>query len=138
MARLVREVMTKNPVTMDQSRSVVDAARAMRQHGIGDVIVMDGNRFHGIVTDRDIVVRAVAEGNVSGMSLGSICSTEVATVSPDDPLERVSQLMRERAVRRVPVLDGGRPVGIVSMGDLSVAQDPGSLLGDISSAPMNR
>lgn len=138
MAQVVREVMTKNPITMDLSRSVVDAARAMRQHGIGDILVMDGNRFHGIVTDRDIVVRAVAEGNVGGMSLGSICSTDVVTVSPDDPIDRVTELMRQRAVRRVPVLDGGRPVGIVSLGDLSMATETGSLLGAISSAPQNR
>jgi CBS domain-containing protein len=125
MAQRVREIMSKNPVTMDQSRSVVDAARAMRQHGLGVVMVMDGSQFRGVVTDRDIVVRGVAEGNIGGLTIGSLCSPDVLALSPHDPVDRALRLMRERSLQHVAILDGGRPVGTVSLGDLAAERVPG-------------
>ena len=134
----VREVMTKDPVVLEQSTSLVEGARTMRERDIGAVIVFASGRLVGVATDRDIVIRGVAEGNIGGMTLGDVCSRELHTISPDEPIERAVQLMREHSVRRLPVVEGGRPIGILSLGDLAVEKDPGSALGDISSAAPNR
>ena len=139
MAQRVREVMTGDPVTLPKDATVVEAARVMRDKGIGDVIVTDGDRAAGIVTDRDIVVRAVAEGQApESVRLEQVRSGELTAVSPDDPVERAIQVMRDRAVRRVPVVEDGRPIGVVSIGDLAIDRDPDSALADISEEPPNR
>ncbi len=139
MAQRVREVMTGSPVTLPKDATVVEAARLMRDEGIGDVIVTDGDRAAGIVTDRDIVVRAVADGRApESVRLEQVGSQDLTAVSPDDPVERAIEIMRERAVRRVPVVEDGRPVGIVSIGDLAVERDPDSALADISEEPPTR
>jgi CBS domain-containing protein len=115
-----------------------DAARRMKDRNIGDVIVLDGAVVCGVVTDRDIVVRAVAEGlDPKSTTLGEICSRELVTVHPDDSVKDAVQLMRAHALRRLPVLDGFNPVGIVSIGDLAIERDAGSALADISSAAPN-
>lgn len=138
MAQSIREVMTSDPVTLPASSSLVEAARQMKQQDIGDVLVVDGDTVRGIVTDRDIVVRAIAEGrDPNGTSLRDVCSDQVVSLSPDDTVESAVRLMRERAVRRLPVVEGGRAVGIVSIGDLAVDRDPDSALADISAARGN-
>ena len=138
MALTLRDVMTANPVTLPAEAPVLDAAKKMREADIGDVIVLDGDRICGLVTDRDIVVRVLAEDREpAGTKLSEICSRELATVSPDDDLTQAGDLMRERTVRRVPVVEDGRPVGIVSMGDLALERDPDSALGEISAAAPN-
>jgi CBS domain-containing protein len=139
MAQSIRSVMTSNPVTLSTTSSVAEAARAMRDANIGDIIVLDGERTCGILTDRDIVVRAVAEGrDLASTKVADICSQELTTMSPNDSIEEAVLLMREKAIRRLPVIEGGKPVGIVSIGDLAVSQDPRSALGHISAAPANR
>jgi CBS domain-containing protein len=139
MAQSIRDFMTPNPVSLPATSSVVYAARAMRDANIGDIIVLDNGRICGIVTDRDIVVRAVAEGrDLSTTTLKDICSQELTTLSPTDSVEDAVYLMREKAIRRLPVVEGGKPVGIVSIGDLATALDPHSALGHISAAPPNR
>ncbi len=137
--QLVRDVMTPNPIALASSSTAADAARAMRDADIGDVIVTEDGQVCGIVTDRDIVVRVVAQGrDPRQTSLADICSRDLTTLSPRGTVREALLLMREKAVRRLPVVEGGRPVGIVSIGDLAVEQEPGSVLGDISSAPPNR
>jgi CBS domain-containing protein len=139
MAQSVRDVMTANPIALPATSSVVDAARTMRDANIGNVIVVDNGRICGIVTDRDITVRGVAEGkDVSSLKLRDICSQEITTLSPTDSVDDAVRLMREKAVRRLPVVEGGKAVGIVSLGDLAVERDPHSALGNISAAPPNR
>ena len=138
MAQRVREIMTGNPVSLPKDATVVDAARLMRDEDIGDVIVTDGERATGIVTDRDIVVRAVAEGHApESVRLEQVGSDGLTAVSPDDPVESAIKIMREQAVRRVPVVEDGKPVGIVSIGDLAIERDPDSALADISAAEPN-
>lgn len=135
----VREVMTANPVVVPKDASVLDAARLMRDRGIGDVIVIDGDETEGIVTDRDIVVRAVAEGSDPGrVRVEEVLSGELATVAPDDPVERAIELMRQKAIRRIPVVEAGKPVGVVSIGDLAIERDADSALADISEEPPTR
>jgi CBS domain-containing protein len=138
-ATTVREVMTKNPLCLPETASVQQAARAMRDSHIGDVLVINSNeKLAGIVTDRDIVVRAVADGlDAKHVPLGRIMSRPEHTLEPDEPIERTLELMRKANVRRIPVVENGRPLGIVSLGDLAVERDPNSVLGRISSSPAN-
>ena len=138
MAQQIRELMTPNPVTLPGTASVHEAARAMRDAQIGDVIVIEHDQVCGIITDRDIVVRTIAETrDPATTTLADICSHRLLTVTPTDSVEEVVRLMRTHAIRRVPVVDGGQAVGIVSLGDLAVERDPGSALGKISDAPPN-
>ena len=138
MAQQIRELMTPNPVTLPGTASVHEAARAMRDRQIGDVIVIEHDQVCGIVTDRDIVVRTVAETqDPATTTLADICSHNLLTVTPTDSVEEAVRLMRTHAIRRLPVVDGGQAVGIVSLGDLAVERDPGSALGEISDAPPN-
>jgi CBS domain-containing protein len=138
MPETVRDVMSPKPVAVEPSTSIIDAARAMRDNGVGDVLVVRDGRLEGLVTDRDIVVRGVAEGgDLGSTSVGELCSDELITVAPTDDVERAVQLMRDRAVRRLPVVEGNEPVGIVSIGDIAIERQPGTALADISSQPPN-
>jgi CBS domain-containing protein len=130
--------MTPNPVARPGTASVHEATRAMRDADLGDVIVIEHNQVCGMVTDRDIVVRTVAEArDPATTTLADLCSHPFVTVTPTDRIEQAVQLMRSKAIRRVPVVEGGQPVGIVSLGDLAVERDPGSARGAISAAPPN-
>ena len=138
MTQSIRDVMSANPITMPVASTVSEAARTMREANIGDIIVLEGDQLYGIVTDRDIVVRTVAEGrDPETATLGDICSREMTTLSPTDIVEDAVRLMRDKAIRRVPVIENGTPIGIVSLGDLAVSQDLHSTLGHISAAPPN-
>jgi CBS domain-containing protein len=135
MGQAIKEIMTTDLVTRPGSTSLQDGARLMRDRDIGDILVMEGERLQGIVTDRDIVVRCVADrGDISSATLADACSPELVTVSPDTEIREAARIMADRAVRRLPVVEDGRPVGIVSLGDLAVEQDPESALGGISAA----
>ena len=139
MAQTIRDVMSSKPVTLRLEDTVYSAAEAMKKNDIGDVLVIDSdNKIAGIVTDRDIAVRAVAEGrDPSATQLSDVCSSNIASVSPDDPISTAVDTMRERAIRRLPVVDGDTPVGVVSIGDLAIDLDKRSALADISAAPAN-
>jgi CBS domain-containing protein len=137
----IRDIMTKNPVTIQANASVLEAAQAMKTANIGDVIVLkEGNgEICGVVTDRDIVVRAIAEGKeASKTRVLDVCSDKVHTISPDEDVDEVIRVMRRYKVRRIPVIENQKAVGIVSLADLAASRDPGSLLGEISAAPPNR
>ena len=139
MDQQVKDVMTTQLITLDRDASLADAARVMRDQGIGDVIVVDGDDAAGIVTDRDIVIRGVAEGvDPNSTRLGQVVSGDLTSVAPDDPVDRAIELMREKAVRRLPVLESGKPVGVISLGDLAIQGDAGSVLADISDEPDDR
>jgi len=89
----------------------------------------------GIVTDRDIVVRGVAEGiDAESTSVSDVCTTGVETIEPDASVDEALSRMREKDIRRLPVAKNGRPVGIISLGDLAVEREPDSTLADISAA----
>ncbi|RFS81669.1 CBS domain protein [Actinomadura pelletieri DSM 43383] len=138
MAQMVNEVMTPVPVSVSPDTSLVRVGDLMRQHGIGDVLVVHEGRLRGLVTDRDIVVRAVAlEKDLGATPVADICSTNIVTVAPDADADDAVRLMRRHAVRRIPVVDGDRPIGMVSIGDLAVQRDERSALADISAEPPN-
>ncbi len=134
-----KDVMTASPLTLLASATIADAAKAMRDKDVGSIIVLEkDDTLCGIVTDRDIVVRAVANGAGVKSTLSEICSDDVVEASPDTPVDELVRMMSEKAIRRVPVLDHGKVVGIVSIGDLAMSRDPDSCLGNISAAPANR
>ena len=134
--RKVRDVMSAAPVCMPPGESVSAAARAMKQHGTGTVLVLTGGRLSGLVTDRDITVRVLAENRDPRITrIGDICSSELVVLDPDDDLAQAARLVRDRAVRRMPVLRDGTPVGVVSTGDLALEKDAKSVLSGVSSAP---
>jgi CBS domain-containing protein len=136
--KTLRDVMSTQPVTLPSSATVLEAARCMQEREIGDVVVMDGDRVGGIVTDRDIVIRAVAAGlDPASCRVSDVCSGDVATLSPDDTIKRAVDLMKQKAIRRIPVVEDGRPVGIVSIGDLAIEANGEKALADISAAPPN-
>jgi CBS domain-containing protein len=138
MPQRIHDVMTPNPVALPGTTSVYEAARVMRDQDIGDVIVIENHQVCGIVTDRDIVVRTVAEAQDSATTtLADVCSHALLTVTPTDTVEEAVRLMRTYAIRRLPVVEGGKAVGMVSLGDLAVERDPDSALGEISAAPPN-
>jgi CBS domain-containing protein len=133
----VRDVMTSNPVCVDPDTTIVDAAKQMSKREIGDVLVQNGGDVC-IVTDRDVVVRVIAEGrDPASTRVRDVCTSAVETVTPDTPIATAVGLMRDKAIRRLPVVEDGKAVGIVSLGDLAERQDPNSALADISSAPPN-
>lgn len=136
MAQKVSEVMTPVPVTVPPEASLVEAADQMRRHGIGDVLVAEGEMLRGLVTDRDIVVRAVAHGrDMATTKVSEVCSSDLVTVEPADDADTAVRLMREHAIRRVPVVDHGRAIGVVSIGDMAIERDTRSVLSDISAQP---
>jgi CBS domain-containing protein len=139
MAKRVREVMTSDPVTLSSDSTLSEAAREMREADIGSVIVLDDGSICGIVTDRDIVVRGIAQGlDPEETPLSEVCSRELVTLSPDEEVDQAVTLMRERGIRRLLVEEAGRPVGIVSLGDLAIERDKRSVLGQISAQPASR
>ena len=139
MPQKIRDIMTKNPITLSGDSTVQEAARAMRERDIGTVLVTDAKQcLQGIVTDRDIVVRSVAKGeNPEDASVREVATTDVQTLSPDDSIDDAIKKMEEGDVRRLPVVEDGKPVGIVSLGDLAKAKDQDSALANISSASPN-
>ncbi len=139
MAQSVQDVMTTDVVTVQAGDTVADAAKAMRDADIGNVIVMRENQIFGILTDRDIVVRVIAEGkDVNQVMAGEVSSQNPITVSPDTSTEEAASMMKEAAIRRIPVMNSEEVVGIVSIGDLAMDSDRESALGEISAAPANR
>lgn len=133
----IGDLMTPAPQSLSRTDTALDAARAMRSSNIGAVIVTaEGGEIFGLLTDRDIIVRAVALGQDPAKTrLESICSTDPVCLAPTDEVGAAIKLMRKNSVRRVPVVENGKPVGIISLGDVAAERDPESALGQISAAP---
>jgi CBS domain-containing protein len=138
MTQTVSDVMTRNPATIEREDSTAEAARRMAAVGSGDVVVLDNGKVCGILTDRDIAIRLVAEDKPGTTPVSEIVTeTELTTVSPDTPLDQAIQLIRAKAVRRLPVVEKDQAIGIVSIGDLAIERDPESALADVSAAKDN-
>ena len=138
MGQTVSDIMTKAPAALSADDTVRAAARYMRELNVGAIVVQKQGQLFGIVTDRDIVVRCLALGGDCDVTrVGEICSPEVTTLRPDDDVDHAVALMRERAIRRIPVVKNGKAVGILSLGDLALERDPHSALGAISGASPN-
>lgn len=137
MARTVSELMTAHPTVVEVTDTLRSVAQTMATQDVGALVVAEGGAIVGIVTDRDLVVRGLAVGIGADAPVGQLTSGELVSVGPDDDVAEVVQIMRDRAVRRVPVVEGNRAVGVISLGDLAMALDADSALADISAAPAN-
>jgi CBS domain-containing protein len=140
MVQVIEDIMTKEIHSVSEHATLRQVARVMHDQQVGDVLVTDANgKLRGIVTDRDIVVRAIADGkNLHATKVGDICTQRPVTLQPDSTVEEAVKLMRQNAIRRIPVVSDGVPIGIVSLGDLARQNQPGSTLASISaSAPNN-
>jgi signal-transduction protein with cAMP-binding, CBS, and nucleotidyltransferase domain len=122
----VRDVMTPGPIGVDYDQSVGEAARAMRDWGVGAILVVSNGSLYGLVTDRDLVVRAVAEERGADEPVGPLSSANLIGVDADAGVREAMRLMRQHSVRRLPVLKDGQVTGIVSLGDLAI-QDESAL-----------
>jgi signal-transduction protein with cAMP-binding, CBS, and nucleotidyltransferase domain len=114
----VRDVMTPGPIGVDYYQSIGTAAQTMRDWGVGAVLVVNDQALYGLVTDRDLVVRAVAESRGPDEPVGPLSSRDLVGVHADEDTNVAVALMREHAVRRLPVIEDGQVAGIVSLGDL--------------------
>jgi CBS domain-containing protein len=137
MAETVRDVMTSDPKSVDADATVKDAAELMANENIGNVLVVENGEVQGILTDRDIVLRVIAKGEGGDASVREAATSGVESLSPDDSLDDAIKKMEQADVRRLPVVEDGKPVGIVSLGDLAVEKDRDSALADISAASPN-
>ena len=130
----VRDVMTPGPIGVDYHQSIGEAARTMRDWGVGAVLVVHEQALRGLVTDRDLVVRAMAESKAPDEPVGPLSTGDLVGVSADDDADVAVRLMRKYAVRRLPVIDDGQIAGMISLGDLALEADPASALAEVSQA----
>jgi CBS domain-containing protein len=126
----IRDVMTPNPSTLSPDDTIQNAARLMRDEDTGAVPVVENGRIVGMVTDRDIVIRAVADGGQISRPVRDVITTHVVSVTPDSSTREAAELMSENQVRRLPVVDNGVLVGIVSLGDIAVKEGKDKRSGD--------
>ena len=119
----VRDVMTPGPIGVDYYQSIGEAARTMRDWGVGAVLVVNDESLYGLVTERDLVVRAVAEARGADEPVGPLSSANLIGVDADADVREAMRLMRQHAVRRLPVLEDGQVTGIVSLGDLAITDE---------------
>ena len=121
MAKSVRDAMTENPRSIGASATVVEAARLMREQHIGSLPITDGEQLVGLITDRDITTRVVAEAaDIETTSVGDVSSQDLISVEPDHELDEALNLMARHQVRRLPVVEDGRLVGIVAQADIAL------------------
>ena len=126
----VREVMTTNPRCVSPNDSIQMAARIMKEEDTGVVPIVDNGRAVGVVTDRDIVIRAIADGGQPNKPVREICSRDLVCATPDMSTREATRIMSERQIRRLPVVEGDRLVGIVSIGDIAVKEGKDSRTGE--------
>ncbi|MFD1660809.1 CBS domain-containing protein [Streptomyces caeni] len=135
MGDFAREAMAPGVVAVPPDVSLAEAAQPRRAQDVGDVLGGDGGRVLGVITDRDVTLRAVADGAAPlTVSAQAVCTRAPVVVGPDAPVATAVSLMRGHAVRRLPVVERGRPAGVVGLGHLAVAKDPTSVPAGISRA----
>ena len=137
MGATVRDVMTPGPIGVDYWQSIGEAARTMRDWGVGAVLVLRNGSLYGLVTDHDLVIRAVAEARALDEPVGPLSSGNLVGVDANADADEAARLMRQHAVRRLPVIANGQVAGIVSLGDLALLDDPASVLAELSLATAN-
>jgi CBS domain-containing protein len=136
MAKSVSELMSSNPRSVESSQTVRDAATIMRDEDVGLVPIVEGDRLVGTVTDRDVTIRVVAEDkDPNSTRVQEIASTDLVTIEPQQDLDEALRLMAKHQVRRLPVVEGGRLVGVVAQADVARQADDtrtGELVEEIS------
>ena len=120
MHHTIRDAMTSNPKTVETGTSAQEAARLMKSEDVGSIPIVEGDRLVGIVTDRDIALKIVAEGKDVQSSVGDIASRDLVTIDPQQSLEEAARLMGQHQLRRLPVVEeDGKLVGIVAQADVA-------------------
>jgi CBS domain-containing protein len=132
MCARVRDVMTPDPIGVDYDQSIGEAARTMRDWGVGAVLVVRDGSLYGLITERDLVSRAVAEAKGADEPVGPLSSSDLIGVEADADIAVAARLMRDHAVRRLPVLHDGQVTGIVSLGDLAIPDPPAAMLAAVT------
>src|SRR5919205_187096 len=137
MANSIREAMTSNPCSIDATQTVAYAARMMRDEDVGVAPIVEGDKLVGVLTDRDVAVRVVAEGrDPESTTVAEVASKDVVTIDPQQDLDEALRLMAKHQVRRLPVVEeDGRLVGVVAQADIAREADPaatGGVVEDIS------
>jgi CBS domain-containing protein len=120
IALKIREIMTTDVRTVSANDSISEAANIMKQLDVGAIPVLDNQILVGIITDRDLVLRAVAEGKNSEERVSTIMTKDITSVNPDMDVHKVADLMASKQIRRLPIVENGSLVGIVSIGDMAV------------------
>ena len=116
----VKDIMTKDIVYINPNATVTEAAQLMQKHNIGSVPVCEQNKLIGIVTDRDIVVRNIANGmNPNNTKVRDVMTSQVASATPDMDVSDAASIMSQKQIRRMPVIESNNLVGIVSLGDMA-------------------
>jgi CBS domain-containing protein len=125
VGKSIRDVMTSNPRTISRSTTIAEAAKTMRDDNVGSIPIVEGDQLWGTITDRDITIRAVAEGrDLQGTTVGDIASRDLVTIDPQQDLDEGLRLMAKHQVRRLPVVEeDGRLVGIVAQADVAQVGD---------------
>jgi CBS domain-containing protein len=122
MHKSIQEAMTPNPTTVEPTSTVQEAARIMKSEDIGPLPIVEGDKLVGVITDRDLAIRIVAEGRSTDTTVGEIASKDVVTVDPQQSIDEAARLMAEHQVRRLPVVEeDGRLVGILAQADVAQA-----------------
>lgn len=122
--KTARDLMTTPVESLMATETLVEAARKLAQHDVGSMPVLDGNRLAGVVTDRDIVVKGLAEGlDPNTATVDQIATTDVVTVNADDDAEQVMKVLADHQIRRVPVVEGGQIVGVIAQADVALGMD---------------
>ena len=135
----IREIMTTDVTTAELNTTLEEIATIMRHEDVGAVPILDDGELAGIVTDRDIVVRCVAEGRDPGeCSAEDVLSEGLVTISPDDDVNEAAAIMSRNQVRRLPVLQDGKLVGVVSLGDIAVKEGNDEVSGDADAQRVRR
>jgi CBS domain-containing protein len=135
----ITELMQTDVARVDPHASLREAARLMRDKDVGDVVVAEGTQLRGIITDRDLAIRGIAESlDPETAEVGDLASAEVKTLTPSHSVDDAIALMRDASVRRIPVIDDGSVVGVISLGDIARERERESVPGEISGAPANR
>ena len=120
MHKSIQEAMTPNPTTVEPMTTAQEAASIMKSDDIGSLPIVEGDKLAGVITDRDIAIRVVAEGRSADTPVSGIASKDIVTVDPQQTLEDAARLMAEHQVRRLPVVEeDGRLVGILAQADVA-------------------
>ena len=118
----IENIMSKSVISVSPEQSIEEAAQLMHQHNIGAIPVVENDRVTGMITDRDITIRSTADGGNEKMPVSQVMTNDVVTVSPNMSVEEAAQLMSQKQIRRLPVVENDHVIGMVALGDLATEE----------------